>query len=128
MSKIVIFLLSIVFLFPVTSFSENCKELDELNVSCGSSSAAAMLLIAGGIGYLIYNSNAVQGMTDEEKAAFINDLNEGKGMKIKSFDSGASMYLLPNSHRIDERFKNNLNFTKSGFVTRPNILSLEYNF
>ena len=137
MSKIIAIFLSFVFLFPIKSLAYHggdapvdpgCTRIDDHNVSCGSSSKAGIALLVLGGGWLIFNSNAFQGMKDEEKAEFINDLNKGKGMKIKGFDSGVSMYLLPNSQRIDERFENNLNFSESGFETRPNILSLEYNF
>ena len=131
MDKIITILLALTFLFPVTSFSHDDdphEEHEEHQEEDGSSSGAGVALLVLGAGYLIYNSNVFQGMKAEKKAEFINDLNKGKGMKIKGFDSGVSIYLLPNSKRINERFENNLNFSESGFKTRPNILSLEYNF
>jgi hypothetical protein len=124
-------------LLPINAFSAiDCEYVgddsyvipdgeDECDLT--DNSAAVALVIGGGLVYFIMNRNKDEA-TEEEQAEFIDDFITGKGIKIKKFQSGLSIYLLPNPYAQQKSFDHKIEFSNSSSNRSSNILTMEWNF
>ena len=97
---------------------------------CSGSNFLPILLLGGGIylGYNLLKDNILEGVSEEAKAEFMNDLAMGKGIRIKKFESGFSIYLLPTPNAQQKSFDHEIGFSNSNSNNSNNILTMDWKF